>query len=552
VLVLEPKRSAATIGYSIVTMLAVAVCAAALLYHTTLWPSQWRPQGGIPPRTTSIVAVVAACLAGLWLTAAVINGRRWHLARAVRRLQGYVPDNTTGPGPRARQIPVLSWDDRRPRKVARPPRRQRVTAASNVVGRRPLSIVYLRTFENQPRARTFLQGAWREFGYVYFLRSAASVTPAEYRELKRSPGDLLIGSPERFARELAKPLPEPIRKRFHVFTNVGPQTIWVRDWYGSYPPRTFLCHGNIWKTSVDMLLDRADLVVLDLSGMIPANAGVRYEVQRVIDRIPIERVIFLADRRSDRDYLHTEIGRAWSHMGPGSPNSGTRPRVARLAVTDSYQQQQQRQGDAVYVYYRLVARRWQSRRLAAELDPDKTHAPPPGPPPASPPWWSPGQGYTPPAPPAGHDRVSTAVRAAQFAILIGAVLFCASVALLTHYVNNNGGESLLTATGSDPASPLHPRDFNIVIVFAALAFVLTVIGMFASRRPFMTGAAIASAILIGYTVYIPSEGAFPGFGSYGSSYWLSLALAVAMALSAAAAAIARQRLVRPSGPGLRS
>lgn len=112
------------------------------------------------------------------------------------------------------------------------------------------------------------------------------------------------------------------------------------------------------------------------------------------------------------------------------------------------------------------------------------------------------------------------------------------MALLTHYVNNNGGESLLKATNSDRTSPLHPRDFTILIVLAAIAFVITIISMLASRPSLMIGAAIASLGLIGYTVHIPSEGAFPGFGPYGSSYWLSLAVAIAMALSAAVAAVA--------------
>jgi len=380
VLVLEPKRPAATIAYSMVSVFAVAVCASALLYHTAVWPAQWQFPGGIPSRTTSIVAVVASCLAVLWLAAAIINGRRWHIARAVQRLSedayhaGVLPDTRVSRlRPRAGLIPALGWDDRRPWKVPRPPRLRRVTATHNAVGRRPLSIIYLRAFENQPRARTFLQGAWREFGYVYLLRSAASVTPAEYRQFKRSPGSFtgLIRSEEQFAAELARPLPGPSHQRWHVVKNVGPQTVWVRDWYGSYPPRTFLCHGRIWKPSVDMLLDRADLVVLDLSGMMPSNAGTRYEIQRVIDRIPIDRVVFLADRRSDRDYLHTEIGRAWSQMASGSPNSGAGRRVARLAVTDSYRQIQQQQGESTYIYYRLVARRWQSRRLAAELDPER-------------------------------------------------------------------------------------------------------------------------------------------------------------------------------------
>jgi hypothetical protein len=548
VLVLEPKRSAATIAYSTVTVLAVVVCASALLYHTAVWPAQWRLPGEIPPRTTSIVAVVAACLAAVWLTAAIINGRRWHIARAVQRLSAdadlakVLPDIWVSPR-LARQVPALGWDDRRPWTVPRPPRLRRVTATRNVVGRRPLSIVYLRTFENQPRARTFFQGAWREFGYVYLLRSAASVTPAEFRQFKRSGRNftgLLIESEEQFAAELGRPLPGPSRKRWHVFKNVGPQTVWVRDWHGSYPPRTFLCHGRIWKPAVDMLLEKADLVVLDLSGMMPGNKGVRDEVQRVIDRVPIGRVIFLADRSSDRGYLHAEIGHAWSRMAPGSPNSETGSRVARLAVTDSYRQMQQQQGESTYIYYRLVARRWQSRRLAAELDPDKGSSLSPQPSPTEPAWPpTPRTGQPPDGPAAGvSHRASSAVRAAQLAILIGCGLFWISVAVLTHYVNDNGGESLLKATNSDPLSPLLPRDFKILIVLAALTLVITVISMLASQPSLMIVAGIASVGLIGYTVYIPSEGIFPGFSSYGSSYWLSLAVAIAMAVGAAVAALA--------------
>jgi hypothetical protein len=206
-----------------------------LLYHTSVWPSQRRPVI-IPQRTTIIVAVIAGCVAAWWGAAAIVNGRRWHVTRVVKRMskaadsKGVLPPDTviSQVAARATQIPVLRWDDRRPRKVPRPPHLRRVTATHNVVGRRPLSIVYLRTFENQPRARTFLQGAWREFGYVYLLRSAASVTLAEFRQFKRSRGNftgLLIGSAEQFAAELARPLPEPIRKRRHRFKNVGPQTV---------------------------------------------------------------------------------------------------------------------------------------------------------------------------------------------------------------------------------------------------------------------------------------------------------------------------------------
>src|SRR5215469_655445 len=86
VLYLEPKRAGATIAYSILTLIAVAVCAAALLYHTHAWPQNWHIPAHIPVGVPSIVAAVAGCLAFIWVAFAIVNGRRWHLGRVVERL----------------------------------------------------------------------------------------------------------------------------------------------------------------------------------------------------------------------------------------------------------------------------------------------------------------------------------------------------------------------------------------------------------------------------------------------------------------------------------
>jgi hypothetical protein len=130
-----------------------------------------------------------------------------------------------------------------------------------------------------------------------------------------------------------------------------------------------------------------------------------------------------------------------------------------------------------------------------------------------------------------------AARIAQFAVLIGCGLFWISVAVLTHYVKTNGWESLLTATSSDRASPLLPRDFWILIILAALAFVISVLSMLSSQRSLMIAAGVAALGLIAYTLYIPSEGSFPGFDPFGWSYWLSLAVAIVIALGAVVAAV---------------
>ena len=109
-LAVEPKRPAATIAYSLVT--GARYCCMRIrvaLSHRCVASAVAAP-GGIPPRTTSIVAVVASCLAVLWLTAALFNGRPRHIARAVRRLSEdaarakVLPDTGVSQlAPRARQ-----------------------------------------------------------------------------------------------------------------------------------------------------------------------------------------------------------------------------------------------------------------------------------------------------------------------------------------------------------------------------------------------------------------------------------------------------------------
>ena len=131
--------------------------------------------------------------------------------------------------------------------------------------------------------------------------------------------------------------------------------------------RPVLCHGSFWKAAVDELLERVDLVALDLSGYTQKNAGTRYELQRVIDRIPIERAMFLADPYSKQRFLHSELQRAWSQMAPGSPNAVHQPKTAVVTVTDYMRRTETRNehGQVTRVEYRLFARRRQTWRVVA-------------------------------------------------------------------------------------------------------------------------------------------------------------------------------------------
>jgi hypothetical protein len=378
VLYLEPKRAATTVGCVFMLLLAGAVVAAALTYETDSWPEDWRIEDFDPSdQTIAIVAGVAGALALAFLLGAIVNGSRWRTARAVERLSkdpsivAALPDRTLAlPTPHATAVPELIVDFKRPRKFPRlPVRPRRVTAATNVIGRPPLRIVFLRLFENQPRMRTFISSAWREFGYVYLLRGATSVTRDEYKWAKRS-GDvsaLFVATHDRFRTELQSHRDEPNRKGRYRLKRIGPTTIRVRDRYGSYPVRAVLCHGTFWKEAVDILLAETDLVVVDLSGYTEKNAGTRYEAQRVIDRVPIERVLFLADPRSRKKFLDHELRVTWASMAADSPNTGHEPRKALVAVTDVFVRRSQSPdgGAGEQVQVRLQPQRRVTRRIVA-------------------------------------------------------------------------------------------------------------------------------------------------------------------------------------------
>ena len=375
VLHLEPTRATSTIAYTLMAVLAIAVGAAALIYPTAAWPQTWRPDTEISDRALAITAAVAGVFACLFATGAIVNGRRWHVTRAVMRLSNtpalapFRPAIATSASQtRAALIPPLTVHFESPRKLPKPRTRlRRVELDRNVVGLPPMQIAFLRLFENQPRMRTFIEGPWREFGYAYFLRSAASVTPGEYKWAKRTRdfAALFVSTREQLFAILESGDRSPRGKGRQTFRAAGPTTIKVRDRYGSYPLQAVLCHGAFWKEAVDILLDRVDLVVLDLSGLTPDNLGTRYELQRVVDRVDIARILFLADQFSDRRFLTAQLMDVWSQMAAGSPNASAGARSARVAVTDLlYRHTSRDQQGHTSEQVRLVARRRQTRRVA--------------------------------------------------------------------------------------------------------------------------------------------------------------------------------------------
>jgi serine/threonine protein kinase len=151
-----------------------------------------------------------------------------------------------------------------------------------------------------------------------------------------------------------------------------------------------------------------------------------------------------------------------------------------------------------------------------------------------------------PLPAGSRARASRVSPFGQLVILTGALVFIASVTLVTEYTNKDaaGWTSLWRATHGDPVSPLSQTNFWISLALVAAVLAFTAISAGTHKRLVMIGALAASLGLIGYTLYLPAVGS-AGFRSYGSSYWLSLAAAIAMMIGAGAALTAPGRRRSP-------
>jgi hypothetical protein len=293
-----------------------------------------------PPAETFIWGAMA------WLGSGVLLVE-WRRARRAQRLS---EDPGLGggaePAPsrlRAAPIPRLEVPLVQPTALGNCPLFE-ISPTRNVFGRRPPDIAYLRLFDNEDRLDAFVGSAWSEFGYVHYIRGATSVRRSEIkaaedgrpvfltsivdlvRNLDAQPTEPIttqVWTPDRpgYLAQIYKLIPA----RFHVGRRQPVHRI--------YPPRALLCHGSFWKSALDLLLRRVDLVVLDLSGYQRKNVGTGYELQRVIDRFRVSDCLLLADQLSDDEFLTAQIHQAWSRMGYGSPNAGDTPRTLLLART---------------------------------------------------------------------------------------------------------------------------------------------------------------------------------------------------------------------------
>jgi hypothetical protein len=99
---------------------------------------------------------------------------------------------------------------------------------------------------------------------------------------------------------------------------------------GRYRVNEFFCYADTWKQTMRALAAGADAVLMDLRSFSRKNQGCIFELQQLLDSVPLERVLFLIDDTSDREFLGQVLQDAWLRVGAESPNCRTAAPEARL------------------------------------------------------------------------------------------------------------------------------------------------------------------------------------------------------------------------------
>jgi hypothetical protein len=195
--------------------------------------------------------------------------------------------------------------------------------AQGAAQRRNVELLLLRVFgrrRHSERLFALLSARWRYAGSIQLIAGTDLATtllePAQFL-------DFLSG---RLRRSF-------IRDERDLERRIG--NIDLRpDSDGRFRVNALFCSADTWQGAVTRLIDRTDVVLMDLRGFSATNAGCILELQVLIDRIPLGQVVLLIDKTTDQFLLAKILNGLALSMDPASPNATGSPAKIRFLKLD--------------------------------------------------------------------------------------------------------------------------------------------------------------------------------------------------------------------------
>jgi hypothetical protein len=91
---------------------------------------------------------------------------------------------------------------------------------------------------------------------------------------------------------------------------------------GRFRLNQFFCSGDVWKQTVTRLMSGSGMamVLMDLRGFGPTRHGCVFELQTLLDTVPLDRLVLLVDRTTERTALEDLLRERWAQLAVDSPN----------------------------------------------------------------------------------------------------------------------------------------------------------------------------------------------------------------------------------------
>lgn len=93
-----------------------------------------------------------------------------------------------------------------------------------------------------------------------------------------------------------------------------------RDPDGRFRTSSFYCQDDMWQLALQRLARDSDLLLMDLRGFTLSNKGCVYELEELLQSVPLTRVLIIVDDTTDRIYFDEVLRQAWAKLGRQSLN----------------------------------------------------------------------------------------------------------------------------------------------------------------------------------------------------------------------------------------
>lgn len=175
------------------------------------------------------------------------------------------------------------------------PEKRRIRKSANVLGQKPLRMLYLWNFD-AGLADRLMTRSLREYGPLYMLSSPRCIPMHVYFML------LFTGPASWFAND---------RAAVDRWLNEADETPLGRGLrggrFGRYPEISVPCNDAVWQTGVIRLCEHVDAIIFDARGFSAERDGLGWELDYVVKKIDGARLILIADLSTDMKLVERRV-----------------------------------------------------------------------------------------------------------------------------------------------------------------------------------------------------------------------------------------------------